>query len=211
MSKRRVIISPGEKERIKIEEKRRIITSWWTEFEKSKHYRKLQAHVKNMSCFAVYTTKEYLFCSTNRDCYSIKGGDVKEFFFKTAPDYITVDEPNVFIEACIQWLLWLCRQPQYIANAKEIEKLLNRLKCDAIRSMENAEGTASKCLVLQALSAGIDPENNDDILQYFSEDDPSGVDYYEEFLLPPHPIYNKGRMLYIFEWPPNKGIGEIDD
>ena len=206
MSKRKRIISPGEKEILKIEEKRELVTSWWFEFENSKHYRKLQAHVRHMSCFSAYTTKEYLFCSvfsSNRDCHSIKCEDIKEFFFKTAPDYITVDEPKTYIEASIQWLLWLCRQPQYFINAKGIERLLNKLKPEAIRSMENATGTASKRLVLHAISEGVNPANNDDILRYYSETDPSGIEYYEEFLLPPHPIYYKGRMLYVFSWPPN--------
>jgi len=203
MPKRKVSVSPGERERIKQDKKRQTINSWWAEFEKSKHYQKLTAQIRYISSFAAYTTREYLFCSafsSNRDCNSINSQDVKEFFIKTAPHYITVDEPKVFIEACVQWLFWLCRQSNRLTHAKEIEKELNRIQRDALRLMESAEGAASKRLVRMALLAGVDP-GDDDILQFFIKNDPGSADYYEEFLLPPHPIFHKGRMLYVFDWP----------
>jgi hypothetical protein len=207
MRKSKNNISPGERERIAIDEIKCTVTSWWLEFESSKQYRKLAVFSQNIMPFVAYVTMVYLFRSEsrrNRDCSLITEEDIQNFFFKTAPDYITVDEPVVFVEATIQWLQWLCRKPGRLIYAKTLEKLLNKVKKDAVQSITNAKGTASKSLILQALSAGVDVANNDDILNYFIQKDPRNVDYYEEFLHPPHPIFNKRRMLYLYEWPPEK-------
>jgi hypothetical protein len=160
-----------------------------------------------------YATKEYLFCSAcsnSRDCLSITPEEVEKFFLTTAPDYITVDAPPVFVEASSQWLLWLCRQPALLAHSKAIEKLLHKVERDAINSMSIARGAASKCHLLEALSAGVDPADNDAILQYFVKDAPERHDYFEELLVPPHPVFNKGRMLYLYGWPPDKNANQDD-
>ncbi len=183
------------------------VTAWWLEFESTAQFRKLRSSLQHIMPFVAYVTMHYLFrryARETHDCSCITVQDVATFLVTTGPNNIVVDAPTMFVNATILWLQWLCQMHGRLLHAAAIEKCLRNIRQDAVNAMTSEHGSMSKELILRARSAGIDLADNYEILRFFIERDPSCSNFYEEFLLPPHPIFSKGRKLYVHDWPPEK-------
>lgn len=198
--------SPGDLDRQHREACRREVDALWRRFSTEGPDRD-----EALISFAAYTTRDYLFCgySGPQRLGALTLDQVKTFLLESAPSYFAVDDPRSFVEQTTTWLEWLLEHCDF-DNRNEIARGLRRgaWRKDAVDKMKEEGGHASKELVLQARDAGIDLADLPAVLDYLDSlrpGDASWVEFVREFVDPPHPIFDRGRILYTYEWPPPDG------
>ncbi len=161
--------------------------------------------------FAAYVSRDSLFCAYAgpKQPSAVTLAQIKTYLLDSAPSSIVVDDPRGFFEQTTVWLLWLVERAA-LDNGKDIARGLARgaWRKDVVDRLRDDKGGASKELVLQAREAGIDLADLSAVLRYLESlrpGDASWSEFCREFCDPPHPIFDRGRILYAHRWPPVAG------
>lgn len=120
-----------------IEKDPSIVDAWFQEFLASGHYTRLPQKVRRRIPMAVEATREYLFAHDTRSISEIRPFEIESFFVQTGPRNVVVDDEDDFVQAAVDWLLWLC-QSSKLMHGRFIEKTVRDIKDQAVIALKKA-------------------------------------------------------------------------